>query len=163
MEDRANPNPPVRNLARELVLMRGILHRLEVEDRANPNPPVRNLAREFQAVPMEAPVVRRVVRPIKRKMRVMKKVDLEKYMVDHCSICIENHQQKDCVMTNCGHQFGALCLEKWVETKQRGNGQVTCPMCVAPTTEITSYRARAKRVPVAIDDDNDSMAVALGR
>ncbi|KAF1851067.1 uncharacterized protein K460DRAFT_328629 [Cucurbitaria berberidis CBS 394.84] len=45
-----------------------------------------------------------------------------------CSICTEPFDEKHVVVEikDCGHQFGQICLEKWLEQNKT---QGTCPMC----------------------------------
>ena len=52
-------------------------------------------------------------------------------MKDDCVICMDEHLMVDtCVLTNCGHRFGAKCFAKWGRS---------CPLCRTVCTEVTEY------------------------
>lgn len=56
-----------------------------------------------------------------------------------CSICIESIDM-DSVITNCGHTFHKVCLEKWKEECKKGGPVTSCPVCrdtIAKTIYIT--------------------------
>jgi hypothetical protein len=148
----------VDDMARQLVSMRSVFERRmrRADGAARVNRPLaRNLMREFGAAagPAAPPASRRPVHVVpvvrlrapKKKIKVLKLSDLNKVLEDRCSICHEMHQQKECVKTQCGHEFGTVCFEEWIETKKRSGQAATCPLCLAPTTDLIGYRARAKR------------------
>jgi hypothetical protein len=63
-------------------------------------------------------------------------------MDDNCVICIEKHKIIDACTTNCGHQFGRVCLTKWA--KIAGHNHVyhagtKCPLCRTTIKEITEF------------------------
>ena len=69
-------------------------------------------------------------------------------MDDNCVICMEPHKMIDACSTNCGHQFGRACLNKW--TKIAGHNHnyhvgyhagIKCPLCRTTIKEITEFVA----------------------
>lgn len=58
-----------------------------------------------------------------------------------CSICFENHEQNNCEVLGCGHQFHRHCLQQWVNySTLRGSDNLSdtivsfakCPYCRFP-------------------------------
>lgn len=58
-----------------------------------------------------------------------------------CTICFENMDQKDMVLTNCGHVYHKHCLEAW----QRRNPE--CPQCKRKTNAL---RTTGQRLNLAL-------------
>ena len=48
-----------------------------------------------------------------------------------CVLCLTTHTMLDVCITNCGHEFGSKCLEKW-DFK-------TCPTCSDFCSEVTEF------------------------
>lgn len=73
------------------------------------------------------------------KVRALGKVKAATPLEDDCAICMESHKKIDSMTTNCGHEFGQICLQKWM------NGSVlkSCPICRSYCSLVTSYRPRA--------------------
>lgn len=73
------------------------------------------------------------------KVRALGKVKAATPLEDDCAICMESHKKIDSMTTNCGHEFGQICLQKWM------NGSVlkSCPICRNYCSLVTAYRPRA--------------------
>lgn len=46
-----------------------------------------------------------------------------------CSICLEDHENNSSYKTPCNHEFGIMCLLKWVNTQRL---EPSCPNCRQP-------------------------------
>ena len=46
-----------------------------------------------------------------------------------CSICLDNHAKLSTVTTNCGHEFGKVCMCSHLDHQLSNNRNPTCPMC----------------------------------
>jgi hypothetical protein len=62
-------------------------------------------------------------------------------MDDNCVICMDKHKMIDACTTNCGHQFGSACLNKWSNVGHRcvNTGRTRCPICRTNIAEITEF------------------------
>jgi len=63
--------------------------------------------------------------------KVLSKEEAEAVMDDDCVICLATHKMTAACTSNCGHQFGKLCLSNWKKD--------TCPLCRTKVTEITEF------------------------
>ena len=128
---------------------RGLMHRrvlpINGHARVSSNNLVLNLSPLFNQVAVQESVRVRVRVPKKPKTvtRAIKKADLCQPMSDVCSICQEAYVKKDSVTTNCENHFCAPCFTQWMATKQSAGEVVTCPLCRAEVTLVTTFRARA--------------------
>lgn len=59
-----------------------------------------------------------------KKMSKSKKRIIEK---DTCAFCLDTHNHKRQVVTQCGHYFGKLCFEQYLTANTNKN--VICPLC----------------------------------
>jgi len=77
--------------------------------------------------------------PIQRiKVRALGKVKAATPLED-CAICMESHKKIDSMTTNCGHEFGQKCLQKWMNSSLLKS----CPICRTYCSLVTAYRPRA--------------------
>jgi hypothetical protein len=67
-------------------------------------------------------------------------------MDDNCVICMDKHKMIDACITNCGHQFGRACLNKWTKIADHNHNYhvgyhagTKCPLCRTIITEMTKY------------------------
>lgn len=76
----------------------------------------------------------------KNIVRALSKAHAEIILQNICPICLETHTKINSVITNCGHEFGFICLQTWMNKTP----QKTCPQCRTFCSILTSFRPRAK-------------------
>lgn len=64
---------------------------------------------------------------------------MESPMEDMCGICLEKHITKDTIVTNCNHQFGESCFQRWRECCYSSETHVSCPMCKKTNPKIFNF------------------------
>lgn len=75
--------------------------------------------------------------------KVISKSRMESNMEDVCGICLETHVTKDTVVTDCKHQFGEPCFQRWRQCCSSTERSVSCPMCKKNNPKIFTFRTRA--------------------
>jgi hypothetical protein len=56
----------------------------------------------------------------------------------YCTICLDTHLQQECVVTSCGHNFGLVCYESFVESSDGSRRVISCPCCRASNPSVLS-------------------------
>ena len=98
--------------------------------------------------PLRGPIQRR--NPLEKTVTI-KKAEFDALCTDSCAICFENHKKGDTVMTECSHQFGKQCYNRWM-TSVGSNHK--CPTCRKEMPRVTSYKTRCKKpVPFIIEEE----------
>ena len=92
----------------------------------------RNFAAYEESIRLELQFPLQVNPPITIVQKRINKEDSE-FMDGDCVICMSPHKMTDACTTNCGHQFGRVCLSKWSNIRTR------CPLCRTHVTEITEF------------------------
>jgi len=56
-----------------------------------------------------------------------------------CSICFDKINSSDIKITNCMHKFHEICLDRWIEEKNKSFSTPTCPECRTQLNESNNY------------------------
>jgi len=112
-------------------------------------------------VPLQLPVRPRPVPAPKRTVKALKASEMAKVSADVCAICHDHHPKHGVLRTNCGHEFGTVCLETWIETKKRAHQTAQCPLCAQHIQHITAFRPWGKRKAAAMVSDDEEEVVVV--
>ena len=82
-------------------------------------------------------------------MQVASETDLSNHG-DVCSICYQEMQSPDAVITNCQHFFHTYCLKKWLVV------QDNCPLCTKPVVASDEQEKESESTnDLASDSEED--------
>jgi hypothetical protein len=106
----------------------------------NIQPQMQPMVIHVQNIPIPVPLPLPLVGAQKNIVRALSKAHAEIILQNICPICLETHTKINSVITNCGHEFGFICLQTWMNKTP----QKTCPQCRTFCSTLTSFRPRAK-------------------
>ena len=82
--------------------------------------------------------------------------EADKVMEDGCAVCAVQHKMCVVTMLSCGHKYGTKCIDRWLQTPDRG-----CPLCREPSTTRTKYcRVTSKSRRYLTDEEADEQLEA---
>jgi hypothetical protein len=92
--------------------------------------------------------------PVRRnpleKSKVISKKKLEEPCPGSCAVCLETPKHKDSICTECNHYFCKPCWNSWMNA-ERSNKK--CPTCRKDMPRTTSFKARAVRRLIVVEDE----------
>jgi predicted transcriptional regulator len=71
--------------------------------------------------------------------KTMSLFDLNSPCAEDCSICFEKHKKVDSLITDCNHEFGKECYNKWILTNNN------CPICRKKCENITVHKGNSRK------------------
>jgi hypothetical protein len=68
---------------------------------------------------------------ISANSKYVKLSSIEKLCIERepCSICLNKHDAKKIIRTNCDHYFGKYCFTDYVNTNFDNDRDIVCPLC----------------------------------
>lgn len=83
------------------------------------------------------------------KSKVISKKKLEELCPGSCAVCLETPKHKDSICTECNHYFCKPCWNSWMNVE---GSNKKCPSCRKDMPRITSFKARAGRRLIVVED-----------
>ena len=75
--------------------------------------------------------------PIQKQIEYpLYKIDMLESVEDCCAICMETKNKKDCLTTECNHDFCSLCIGKMIIHCLQTSVKMDCPLC---RTKLTCF------------------------
>jgi hypothetical protein len=85
------------------------------------------------------------------KSKIIAKKKLEESCPQECAVCQDTPKYKDAVCTECNHYYCKSCWSSWINTERSNKN---CPTCRKDMPRITTFKARAIRRLIVVEDED---------